>query len=142
MYTVRVCNDCNEISKIEEKNYFREKRKREREKTYRGNHFQTHRKVTIQKSRLRHERYAIILKQCIQESLVRQPIIYWHSCVKSWQKLSKILQTIPFPHCFFFPHFHSNVNYEKLVINNIEYLEPCDSTNQIVRKTVSRNASQ
>ena len=39
MYTVRVCNDCNEISKIEEKNYFREKRKREREKTYRGNHF-------------------------------------------------------------------------------------------------------
>lgn len=36
-------NDCNEISKIEEKNYFREKRKRERkrerEKMYRGNHF-------------------------------------------------------------------------------------------------------
>lgn len=35
-------NDCNEISKIEEKNYFRERkreRKREREKTYRGNHF-------------------------------------------------------------------------------------------------------
>lgn len=83
------CNE-TEISKTEAKNYLRE-RKRGRKKTYQGNHFLMHCKVTIQKSQLRHKRYAIILKQCIQESLVRQPIIHWHSCVKSWQKLSKIL---------------------------------------------------
>lgn len=98
-----------------------------------------HCKVTIQKK----STTSRDICNHIETMYTRKPQTIYYILAQSCKVLAKTIENSidnTIPSLFSFFHLHSNVNYEKLVINNIEYLESCDSANQIVRKTVSRNS--